>query len=256
MAEKLRIFPLLKTQLQFEVSNPVFESLATQILGNTAADSDGFNADLLAVAQQLESDTNLVSAGDADLAAAGFTAGEFAAGNIDPLVQQTGVFNSSGDGLLKDLGDDAQVPGTIQPAPECGTKLTAQDGYQPSACDATGVVFARHFGGWPKGDCIFAASANIFQGEQSHEPTALRVVSAGEAFQRFDLSYYTPGPPPGGIVDVIAKVNAANAGHFDATVEITWPDARGKQLAKLCIDIVDTSTLQSNVQSSVLPLKG
>ena len=256
MAEKLRIFPLLKTQLQFDVSTPVFEPLATQILGNAATDSDGFQADLLAVAQQLESDTNLVAAGDADLVAAGFTAGEFAAGNIDPLLQQTGVFNSSGDTLLKELDDDAQVPGTIQPAPDCGTQLTAQDGYQQSACAATGVSFSRHYGGWAKGDCTFTAKVNIFQGEQSHAPTALRVVSADAAFQKLALTFYLPGPPPGEYAYVEATVNSANVGHFEATVEITWPDTRGKQLVKLCVDVVDGATLKSNAQTSVLPLKG
>lgn len=256
MAEKLRIFPILSSQLQFSVSPPIFESLATSVLGNAADDSDGFSADLLAVTSQLESDTNLVAAGDSDLADAGFTPGEFAAGNIDPLVQETGVFNSSGDDLLTDLGTDAQVPTTIQPTPTCGTQLTSQDGYQQSACDVGTAAFARHFGGWPKGDCTFTTSTQIFSGEKTHAPFALHIVSADAVFQKLALTFFVPGPPPGENASIEATVNAAKDGHFGAIVGISWPDTRGTQLYKLCIDIVDSATLKSNVQASVLPLKG
>lgn len=256
MAERLRIFPILKTQLQFDVSPPIFESLATQVLGNAATDSDGFHADLLAVADQLQSDTNLVTAGDADLAAADFKAGEFAAGNIDPLVQQTGVFNSSGDSLLQELDDSSGLPGSVSPAPDCGTALTAQDGYKQTRCPLETASFARHYGGFPKGDCTFTTKVDIFEGEAVHAPQAIRVVSADAAFKKLELIFYSPGPPPGKFGYVQATVSAANAGNFHAQIEVTWPDYRGKQLANLCIDIVELSSTSNAQASAVLPIGG
>lgn len=114
MAGQLRIFPILSTQLQFSVSQPIFEPLAAAVLGNAATPADGFDADLLAVAQQLDSETNAIASADLDLAAADFTPGDFAASNIDPIVQDTGAFTGAGDSVLQEL-DDSVVQQPAEP---------------------------------------------------------------------------------------------------------------------------------------------
>lgn len=256
MAEKLRIFPILSTQLQFSVSPPIFEPLATQVLGNAASDGDGFNADLLAVAQQLDSDTALVSAGDQDLADAGFTPGEFAAANIDPLVDQTGVFNSSGDGLLKELGDDAQVP-TDSPPPVKACE-PIRGNYNVPACDFGDTVLDGKFepGIFQFGNCQLTLDTLI------HDKAGNELVPLGAAFVTRDAPFLSvkaiPGASgPNNVLRVIQlAVNATKQGHFQAVVHVPIQTPRSEYYLGVCVDIVDSATLTSNVQISALPLRG
>jgi len=256
VAEKLRIFPILKSQLQFDVSPPIFEPLATQVLGNAATDGDGFNADLLAVAQQLESDTALVSAGDQDLADAGFTPGQFASANIDPLVAETGTFNSSGDSLLNNLNDAGQVPSN--PAPTTQPCQQVKGSFNLPACDFPNWKLDLKFNAGPYqvGACKVVIDTTLY--DKDHNKLSYKgigVLQADAAFKsvnwkhdaREDPHYYT-------ILEL--TFDGAKKGHFQAVMRLDTEFPTNQLVLGVCIDIVDSAELQSKVQTSLLPLNG
>lgn len=256
MAEKLRIFPILKTQLQFDVTPPIFEPLATQVLGNAASDGDGFNADLLAVAQQLESDTALVTAGDKDLADAGFTPGEFAAANIDPLVQQTGTFNSSGDGLLKQLGDDSQIPSsTGQQVAPCG-QVTGN--FDLPACEFSGRILDLKWqaGPWQVGNCKVDARTRFYDADG--KIIYIKQIWFIEWQAAFEAAHPLHDSSDAANLNSVFQmtVNASTKGHYQAVFRIDRDVVGGELYVGVCIDIVNAPELQDRAAQSVLPIQG
>lgn len=242
MADKLRIFPLTKTQLQYAASQPVFEPLAAQTLGNAASSTDGFDADLLAVANQLSSETNLINAGDSDLADAGFPVGKFAADNIDPIVHDVGAFTSAGDSIKQGLDDSAQIPdSTPPPAQGCqpadaGSNTQAQA--QISFPGPNEVVI----GSITKGDCTTQRSALLLDTNRNNlHVESIRVKEKDAAYQVITLDHYKPDALPAQD-RLLFKVSGANTGRFDAELELTEQKTRRTATLHVVLTVVNAGT--------------
>lgn len=256
MAEKLRIFPILSTQLQFSVSPPIFEPLATQVLGNAADDSDGFSADLLSVVAQLESDTNLVAAGDADLASADFTPGQFAAANIDPVVQQTGVFTVSGDTVLKTLEDSSDLPTDTAPPVTACTPIQGTFDLPPCDFGNTALDGKVYAGLFQFGFCEITTDTRVVT------KANVELVPEGAAFLSNDAAFTKVEILPGaGTLDNQPRIlrfhiTADKQGHFQAVVLVSYNNLTARFIMGVCVDIADSQTLVSKSAVSVLPVQG
>lgn len=96
--------PLGAGDLVFSPVPTPFAALTASLLGNAAAESDGFDAELLAVAQDLAGEGDGFAALDQDLAAAAFTPGEFEAAVTGPLASDVGALLQAGQQIIDDLG--------------------------------------------------------------------------------------------------------------------------------------------------------
>lgn len=258
MAEKLRIFPLLASQLQFSVSAPIFEPLAVQVLGNAVTPEDGFDADLQAVVDQLDVDTKAIADADADLASADFVPGEFAAANIDPLISDVGVFTKAGDVIQQELDDSAQVPSAAPPQAESCTFIQGNFDLPPCDFGNTPVDSIYKPGPMQFGDCKRTLSTNLFGKDGNRRPiSSVFFVTHDRVFSNLDV-YHNPENPRFSIADdrVVVDVDGNMKGHFQCVVRAVVRQPSEQYTLGICIDIVDSTDLQGQEAPSVLPLQG